>query len=586
MPPAAARVALGSLAGAAIAAAIAPLTRRFFSVPDVGVGWVTVNAYPKGWDYAVIALLVIGAFAGGALFTLSPLGGERAGVRGESRSISRWIAAIVVFLAMLLLHDHPYTPMDHFHEGEHLTAGWLMKTGERPYRDFFVFHGLAADAALDATTLGNPPSPLRPRRLQTFLDAATVALLVPIAAEVSATAIGMTVGVFASMCAMAALWLPVFPYYRMAPVLLAVLGMLRYARIGSTRALSLAAISAALGLLWSLDTGTYAVAGVIGTLVVLRVFKLEARPLPMPRIALILAIAFALPLLILLVIGDVKQFFIDSFLILPKTIDATWALPAPSKIDAESLRYFLPPVFYGFLAALALLALRRGDRVLAARIAILTLFSLLLFRTAAGRVGWSHTRFALPLLGIAVVAFLLEPLVLRRKWIAAALLAIPIFFHLEIAPNTAASVKLIGGWRARQRHDGLVRYPFATGRGLYTFEQNATDLASLKTFLDSLGPQDATILDFSNERALYYLLQRKPPVRTMEISMLSVPVLFNEAIAQLNANPPMAVIVSGNPEIAAFDGVSNRDRVPELARWIDANYPQRTQIGRFVVAHR
>ena len=63
----------------------------------------------------------------------------------------------------------------------HLTAGWLMKTGERPYRDFFVFHGLAADAGLDALVLGDPPSPLRPRRLQTVLDAATVALLVPIA---------------------------------------------------------------------------------------------------------------------------------------------------------------------------------------------------------------------------------------------------------------------------------------------------------------------------------------------------------------------------------------------------------------------
>jgi hypothetical protein len=84
-----ARVALGSLAGTAIAAVIAPMTKRFFSPPDVGVGWVTVNAYPKGWDYAVIALLVIGAFAGGAiaarLSPLSPLGGERARVRGGSR---------------------------------------------------------------------------------------------------------------------------------------------------------------------------------------------------------------------------------------------------------------------------------------------------------------------------------------------------------------------------------------------------------------------------------------------------------------------------------------------------------------------
>jgi hypothetical protein len=586
-----ARVALGSLAGAAVAAAIAPMTKRFFSPPDIGVGWVTVNAYPKGWDYAVIALLVIGAFAGGALFT-SPLsppqphrGGERARVRGGSRVT--WAAMIVVFVLMLFLHDHPYAPMDHFHEGEHLTAGWLMKSGERPYGDFFIFHGLAADAGLDALVLGDPPSPLRPRRLQTFLDAATVALLVPIAAELTATAAGMCAGVFASLCAIAALWLPVFPYYRMAPVLIAVLALLRYTRNGSARALFAAAACAALGVLWSLDTGVYALAGTIGAIVILRLFRLEAKPLPLPRVALILAVALALPFLVLLAVrADIPQFFVDSFVTLPRAIDATWALAAPAKIDAESLRYYLPPAFYGLLGALALLALRRGEKDLAARLAIVTLFSLLFFRTAVGRVGWSHTRFALPLLGIGLVAFVLEPLVLRRRWVLAVVLAVPLFVHLEIAPNTAAGAKLLAGWPARQRHDGMVRYPFATGRGLYTSEQNATDLASLQTFLDSLGPRDAAILDFSNERALYYLLQRKPPLRTMEISMLSVPSLLAEGMAQLNAHPPIAVIVSGYPEIAAFDGISNRDRVPELARWIDANYPVRTQVGRFTILSR
>ena len=71
--PGSARVALGSLTGAAIGAGIAPMTEGFFAPPDVGVGWVTVNAYPKGWDYAVIALLVLGAFAGGGMAAFSPL---------------------------------------------------------------------------------------------------------------------------------------------------------------------------------------------------------------------------------------------------------------------------------------------------------------------------------------------------------------------------------------------------------------------------------------------------------------------------------------------------------------------------------
>jgi hypothetical protein len=509
--------------------------------------------------------------------------------RGDGRASRGAViaASIAVFVLMIFIHDHPYAHMDHFHEGEHLTAGWLMKSGARPYTDFFIFHGLAADAGLDAMTLGDPPSPLRPRRLQTVLDAAAVALLVPIAAEVMATTTAMVIGVFASLCAIAALWLPVFPYYRMAPVLVAVLGMLRYARSGSARALLIAAASATLGVLWSLDTGMYALAGTIGAFVMLRVLRLEAKPLALTRVLWIAAIAFALPVVVLIGVGaDIGRFVSDSLAILPRTVDAIWALPAPSRITAESLRYFLPPVFYGFLGALALLAWRRGERRRAAELVIIVIFSLLFFRTAVGRVGWSHTRFALPLLGIAVVAFVLEPLVVRRKWVVAILLAVPLFFHLEVAENTAAGTKLLAGWRSRQRHDGMVPYPFATGRGLYTSEQNAMDLASLKTFIDSIGPTDAPILDVSNERALYYLLQRRPPLRTMEISMLSVPELFSEAMAQLNANAPLCVVLSGYAEIAAFDGVDNRTRVPDLFQWIDANYPVRTQVGRFVVAHR
>lgn len=585
-----ARVALGSLIGAAAAAALAPYTRPFFSPPKVGVGFVTVNAYPKSWDYAVVALLVFGALAGGAAVALfSRI--ERAPQVDEPR-VRRarvWIGSAAVFVLMLFVHDHPYANMDPFHEGEHLTAGWLMKSGERPYGDFYIFHGLAVDAGLDALSLGNPPSPLGPRRLQLVLDAATLALLVPIAAEVCATGVGAFAGVYASLCAIAALWLPVFPYFRMAPVLIAALALLRYVRNGSARALFAAAAASALGLVWSLDTGMYAVAGTAGAIVMLRLFRLEAKPLPLPRMIVIGAVAMLLPFAVLLAVrADVRQFLVDSFVILPRAIDATWALPAPATITAESLRYFLPPAFYGFFLALALLAWRRGDRKRAAQLVIVTIFSLLLFRTASGRVGWSHTRFALPLFGIALIAFILEPLVLRvrRGWIAALALAIPLFFHLEIAENSAAGVKLAAEWRSRQSHAGMVPFPTKGGRGIYTTSDNAIDLASLAGFVDSLGPADAPIFDMSNERALYYLLQRKPPTRVMEVSMLSVPELLDEALRQLEANPPVAVILKGYPSVTVFDGVPNEVRVPELARWVDAHYRQRTQIGRFLVAHR
>src|SRR5262245_12349572 len=126
--PHAARAALGSLLGAALAACAAPLIRPFFGVPSGGVGFVTVNAYPKSWDYMVLALLVIGAFVGGFVANR-----ENAIVVERANVLRWWPVAVVVFIVMLFVHDHPYQPMDHFHEGEHLAPAFLLKSGEHPY---------------------------------------------------------------------------------------------------------------------------------------------------------------------------------------------------------------------------------------------------------------------------------------------------------------------------------------------------------------------------------------------------------------------------------------------------------------------
>ncbi len=546
------RVGAGAVIGAAVAAAIAPFLEPLFGPPTGGVGLLTVHAYPKGWDYAVVALLTLGAFIGACSVGLRPTSPAPAAekVRGV------WITTLVVFLLMLFIHDHPHALMDPFHEGEHLTPGFLFQSGERPFHDVFVLHGLATDGGLDALVLGDPPSPRRARRLQTVLDAATLALLVPIAAEVVATTAGLVAAVLASLCATAAFWVPVFPYFRLAPVLIATLALLRYVRTKSLVPLFVAFFASSAGLLWSLDTGTYALAGtaIVAALVA--------------RKRALWLLAFLLPLVLL-----PRQFWIDSFVIIPRAIDAVWSLPAPKPFTVEGLHYYLPPAFYGFLLALAW---KRRDL----RMAIITIFALLLFRTATGRVSWSHTRYAVPLLGIAAVTFVVEPL--RKKRVLSTIAVVLLIVYFEVPQNLAAGGKLLAGWRARQKHEGLVRYPFATGKGIYTTEQNAKELAALNGMIESLGK--GPILDFSNERALYYLMQRKPPMRCFDIPMLSNPDLLAEAMGELAANPPVAVILGGDPNVATFDGVPNRDRVPDLAAWIDANYPRRFEVGRFVVA--
>jgi hypothetical protein len=530
---------LGSLAGTAVALFVAPRLKPWFSVPDGGVGWVTINGYPKSWDYAVIALLVVCAFAGGALLRGTPA--EFAAPRRRS-----WPLALLVFVLMFFAHDHPNAPVDMFHEGEHLTPAWLMRDGARPYRDFFVLHGLGVDGGLD---LLGPP-----RRVQALLDAATLALLVPIAAEVTATGWGMVAAVLASLCALGAGQVPVFPYHRLWPLLVATLALLRFVRTARSRDLLLAFCASTLGILYGLDTGTYALAGTIGVCVLLRI-----RRAVLPAvIAVVLAIV-----VLLLVRADLRQFFVDSFVHIPKAIDAVWALPAPP-FEWKFVRYYLPPAFYGFLLAYALHAWRGGRRELASRIVIVAVLSIVAFRTAAGRVSWSHTRFATPLLGIAMVAFVLEPM---RRRVVALVLAAGLFFFAEVPDNFVRSTKLIGGWKSRQ-----------------VAKPQDLDLATLRTFINSNVPPGATIFDFSNERAVYAFVRRRPAARVFDVPMLSSPALLAETMAQLETNRPAAVIVEGDPVLFNFDGVSNRQRVPALAEWIDRNYPRRTQLGRYLVA--
>src|SRR2546423_5555200 len=141
---------------------------------------------------------------------------------GEPPHSKGWLLASAIFIVMLFVHDHPFVVMDPFHEGEHLTPAFLFRSGERPYTDVFVLHGLAYDGGLDALVLGDPPSPLRTRRLETILDAATLALIALIAAEVCATSGGAIVAAIFALCAIGAGLVPIFPYYRLAPIYLPV----------------------------------------------------------------------------------------------------------------------------------------------------------------------------------------------------------------------------------------------------------------------------------------------------------------------------------------------------------------------------
>src|SRR5437773_2296189 len=51
--------ALVGVAAALLVTPLLPFLKPLFSIPGHGIGWVTVNRYPKGWDYAVVIILFV-----------------------------------------------------------------------------------------------------------------------------------------------------------------------------------------------------------------------------------------------------------------------------------------------------------------------------------------------------------------------------------------------------------------------------------------------------------------------------------------------------------------------------------------------
>ena len=537
-----ARPAAGALLGAIAGAVVGAATRPLFGVPGGGVGYVTLHQYPKRWDYAMAALIVLGAFAGGALLS------RKLTLSLEPMRRPRWLlAALVTAAVVFFLRDDPSRPLDFFHEGETLTPAFALRSGARPYGEIFFSHGLGADGGVQALLLGDHITPESARRLEAILSALTLALLAPIAAQVCATAAGVWAGVAASLCAIGVAIPGLFPHYRLAPVLIATLALLRYVRASRKRWLAVAMCASAAGLVWSLDAGLFALAG---TLAVTAMVAPRRLPWMLP--------ALALPLLILLVTrSDVRQFAIDSFVTVPRSVDAIGSLPArrgPAAGDfvywlaGDSARYYAPLVVYGLLLALAWQRWRSGDRPRAIAISIVTVFALLLFRAAAGRADLMHIRFAMPLFGIAVVAFLLEPLA-RQHRLAAVVAALFFASIFNVAGNVEA---LLSPRRTTQRAE----HPVPPGR----------------------------FFDFSNSLAMYALAGQRPPVRCPDVKMLSIPALRAEAMAQLQSAPPDFVILKGYTE--DIDSIPNSVRVPELARWIDEHYPNRKRAGELLIATR
>jgi hypothetical protein len=511
-------------------------------------------------------------------------------------------AAFFLFVCGATLFYQPGASLDLFEDGQILAPADTYLHGGRPYIDTHPVHGWGADGGLDAFFFRVFGATLETFRIRRAVM--TALALVALAAAACALFEQMSWG---GVALLAALGLCPFVSERQMLAFSTLFLLLLGARSGRRGWLAAAGAFGACQLFYSLDLGLVVLAGGLFG-VVTRPFLASGlrRPGSGPRDALAFlggALAASLPFLVLLArTGSLVPFLHVSFREIPRTIGDVWGLPAGSaeKVlrDPDPRRVLLeivggpsmPSLFLLLLLALAVAvlllrsALRKFDGA-DSRAWISVAIAVIAFRGVLGRADAGH----LALYG--VFAGLPATWLLYRASRAVngrvALTGATLVLLAPLRPLDTLSLELravAGAARERDTRTGEgVHLPRTGGATLPPAQ--AGEVSALRRYFNARLASDETFFDFGNEPGLYFLLGRRMPVRFASVPFYESPVHQAEVITRLEREqPPLAVLASGTGR-DSFDGVSNRERAPRVAAYLDAAYEpcgeiQGRKIGR------
>jgi hypothetical protein len=522
-----------------------------------------------------------------------------------------WFTAIFFFAfagTVWLASRGPGAALDLFEQGHWLAPASDMLAGKVPYRDTFPLHGFLSDGGRDYLVfrLFGPSfrASLEARHViesffhpALFLVVAAASRRPVLAALAVSLNIGMSIAVVADR--------PVLPLLSLAAFAWA-LGEER-----SGRRAFLAGVLGGLGLLYSLDFGTFVLAAQVTTLVVCRLMARKTEPCPfsVPPYFLGVAIVLAPWFAFLALHGALSQFLKVSFVDLPTRFESLWGLhfPAPWELlrawlrgrpymagdvpvgPAIAKRFYLAPILGGAGVVLALAMRKRGIstalalRLLAASLACLAFFRYVIFRfhLSSGNALTGPVFFLLLIAGYD--AF--RGQTANPKRIAAAL----IFVGVLAAFGMNGPGRLLDVFRNAAKYvdrtrpvPGMVALTIPRGGGIRVPGNEERNLRALIEFTNRHAPAGAPVLDLSNRAALYFFLERVNPTRFAEVPPMAP--FQDEVLRDLRRRPPAVVFLESGGWLDAIDGIPNSRRVPQVWKWVTENYPVRAKVGDTVVA--
>ena len=524
-----------------------------------------------------------------------------------STRIDRLAAPLVIFglAAVAWLGTRgPGALLDLFEHGHWLAPASDMLAGKVPYRDTFPMHGFLSDGGLDYVLFrlfgASYRLSLDARHVLVsffhpaiFLVAAAAVRRPVVAALAIPLNIGMSIAVIADR--------PVVPLLSLAAFLWAI-GEER----SKARAFA-AGFLGGLGLLYSLDFGTFVLIAEVATLVVARLVFREKGVRPIRAAWFFVGlVAVAVPwFAYLAAVGALGAFLKVSFLDLPRLFESTWGLhfPAPWELVREWMqghpyyaegvpigpavakRFYLAPVFGILGIALALWVWRkRKPAVHALRLLVLSLACLGFYRYVIFRF---HLGAGNALTGPLFLLLLvtLHELSGRRRRVAVALTVVGVLaaFAMNGPGRLLAVFRDAAAYEERTTAPPtMVPLTLPRGGGIRVPRDAAENLRELLEFVDAHAPASAPVLDLSNRAALYFFMRRPNPTRFAEVPPMAV--FEDEVLADIQRSRPALVILESGTGLDAIDRIPNSRRIPRVWAWVEENYPVKRKVAGSTIA--
>jgi hypothetical protein len=587
------------LAGAtllAIACLVARVKRdkQAFVAKVADLSWIAflsaggVLAFPEIPAYALAAPVVI---------MLLPVGSWRS-VR--SPALLRGALIILALVFSWRVHWLGSYPLDVFEEGISLSYANEYRYGARPYIDTYPLHGWGADGGVDAVTFSLVPATVHASRVRqtswaslAFLCFGAVCLAVYRSAWWATVAFLLTLSVR---------WLfHERQLLAVAALLLLVVAVQENRRVVSTIAGALAGWAT----FHSLDFGLMIVAAGLSGLLFLALLRPQSgRPYALLLFFAGGLILGAIPLLLILLLhGAGSEFAQVSFREIPRWIDAAWGQPAGSawealltvRTETDLVQVLsgrtgpMPSLFLLILLATCATALlmrfadRRATKVDTGFL-ICLVFACTAMRGVLGRADEEH-------LGrYGFFAGMTGAWLLRSAWHSGrargwVMVAAGVLVFAGFHPIRALEWQLATVENSARRDKAVPRSPIPRGGGIGFPRDQAAELASVVAFLNTNLDQHETFFDFSNEPGLYFLADRRMPIRFHGPAQYGSPAKQQEVISALErVRPPLAILPFG--ALGALGGVSNRDRAPDVARYLDAHYQLEAVVAGRPIARR